>query len=77
MKVTYMLLDSLSTHGEVLSYFHSLSYAREYAKRLPKAVIVKLVGSDFAQGYHAYKLYWNGKRFRYVKKHDNLLEGLG
>lgn len=52
-----------SNFGTLLGYYSLLRVAKSVAKHYAGSTITKLNGPSFGEGYHVYKLYYNGSRF--------------
>jgi hypothetical protein len=57
---TYLIENE---YNEVVDYSKYFDTAKRIAKQLPVARVTKLVDSYYGEGYHAYYLNWNGRKF--------------
>jgi len=63
--ITYVLQD-VGHDGTVLGYYDRLKDAKAECRRYPFGLIIKLQGLYKYEGYHVYKLQWNGSKFSYL-----------
>ena len=62
---TYIVEDSEEGHI-VLGYYEKLSDAKREAKRHAESYVTMLDGPYFGEGFHKYKLLWDGQSFSYI-----------
>jgi hypothetical protein len=66
MKTTYLIENNLN---EVLGYSSQLHEAKRILEhKTDSGKITKLVGHYFGEGYHAYYLIYDGKKYTRAKK---------